>query len=516
MNIVLVAINAKFIHSCLAVYSLYAYLGEEKKHVQIREFTVNQREELIVSELFAMRPDVLAFSCYIWNIDMVLSIAETFKKIAPEVKIVAGGPEVSYGFKSPDADIIVSGEGEAAFSELVRGFLSGKPLRKTYKSKANLPLEDIPFPYQNGFVGFKNRIIYYETARGCTNQCGYCLSSANEGVRFLPMERVQEDLAVFLREKVRQVKLVDRTFNCNKQHTMEIWKYLIQNDNGITNFHFELAADLLDDEMVSVIKRAGAKLFQFEIGVQSTNFDTLSAIRRKTDIRRLLDNVRKLKMSGNVNLHLDLIAGLPFEDHSSFISSFNDVIACFPDQLQVGFLKLLKGSALRKDAAKYGIKFKSSPPYEILANNFMGYEVINRLKKIEHMVELFYNSGGFRSYMLYMAPDYDFFEALSVYWEKKDYHLASHKKAVLYTVLYEFGGKSRIISELLKFDMLTLENIRTFPNWINEYYSFDWKKITKTNALHTFEYDIPAWLNEIKTNTRAILQKKETEVLFDY
>ena len=517
MNIILVAINAKFIHSSLAAHSLYAYLEEEKKHVRVKEFTVNQQEDLIVSELFNLKPDVLAFSCYVWNIGMVLSIAEIFKKIMPEVKIIAGGPEVSYDCGYLDIDVVVAGEGEKAFKSLVSALLNSEALPRVYQSKKGIPLEDIPFPYQNGFDGFKNRIIYYESSRGCSNHCGYCLSSAEQGVRFLPIHRVKEDLTVFLSEKIKQVKFVDRTFNCNKQHAMGIWEYLIQNDNGITNFHFEISGELLDGRMIDLIRQAREGLFQFEIGVQSTNSTTLTAIRRDTDTAKLLENVRKLKILGNIHLHLDLIVGLPYEDHSSFVQSFNDVMACFPHQLQVGFLKLLKGSALRKNTAKYGIKFRSNAPYEILENDFMGFEMVDRLKKIEHMVALFYNSGNFKAYMHFMIPrfktPYDFFDALSVYWEENRFHLAAHKKSALYTILYAFGKKDRLICELLKFDMLTRENLKTFPNWISEYYRYDAKQITKTTATHTFEYDICTWL---EGPPAAPLQKIETKILFDY
>ena len=576
MNIILAPINAKFIHSSLAAYSLYAYLGEEKENVLIKEFTINHSEDLIISELFSLQPDMLAFSCYIWNIEMILSIVRTLKKILPTVKIVLGGPEVSYEFDylfAYGVDVIVLGEGEQSFKLIVQDFLTHKPLQQIYKS-SGVSLGDIPFPYQDNyhqndhnqrqinlnrnqnnqnnklfstaFAEFNNRILYYETTRGCVNNCGFCLSSATKGVKFLPMERVKADLALFLAAKVKQVKFVDRTFNCNKQHTLDIWSYLIQNDNGITNFHFEIAGDLLDEDMINLIGQARKALFQFEIGVQSTNPETLTAINRSTDTTLLLKNVSTLKSMGNVHCHLDLIVGLPYENKQSFIQSFNDVMSCFPDKLQVGFLKLLKGSSLRKDANKYGIQSKDSPPYEILSNKFMGFDVINKLKKIEHMVDMFYNSDGFKCYVQFMVQQfkapYDFFDALSTYWEQNGYHLVSHKRLALYTILYEFGkdiafsnvSDARMtsvgtlnmvmtnvdisdsvvmkISELLKFDMLIQENFRTFPEWITSYYHYDHKLITRTSGIHTFNYDIIEWLKDIELP----LLSKQIKVQFDY
>jgi len=578
MKIILAAINAKYIHSSLAVYSLRAYLGEEEqKHVLIKEFTVNQAEDFIISELFSLKPDVLAFSCYIWNIEMVLSLAQTFKKILPDTKIIVGGPEVSY--KSDDLclfdygiDIVVVGEGEYAFKVLVQDFLNKAPLvcannaieDDAYEnvlvenafcksiSHSEIQLKDIPFPYNSRFENFKNRIIYYESSRGCPFSCGFCLSSASQGVRFLPVDRVKEDLSKFLHAdivsidnvnsaintKIHQIKFVDRTFNCNKQHAMDIWSFLIQNDNGITNFHFEISGGLLDDEMINLIRQARKGLFQFEIGVQSTNPATLEAINRNMNnskepnlqdlsLQRLFVNIQKLKSLGNVHLHLDLIVGLPYEDYDSFIKSFNDVMSCYPHQLQVGFLKLLKGSHLRKPKVleAYGIAYKTHAPYEILSNHFIDFEAINKLKKIEHMVELFYNSGGYQCFIRFMLlkfnTPFDFFDALSIHWEENAYHLSAHKKGALYTILYEFSKKTlpsdiAAICELLKFDMLKKENLRTFPNWITEYYHYDVKQITKTTGTHTFKYDICTWLDGLEMTPLQSLKKREIGVMFDY
>jgi len=494
MKIILVAINAKFIHSSLSVRCL------RSENVHVREFTINQPEDLIISELFSQSPDMLAFSCYIWNIEMVNSIVRTFRKILPSVKIILGGPEITE--EHENADISVIGEGELAFKEIIEG---NQALKKVYKTTEVVALEDIPFAYTK-FE--ENKILYYESSRGCVNNCAYCLSSTTKGVRFMPMERAKADLFVFLSNKVKQVKFVDRTFNSNKKHATEIWRYLIENDNGTSNFHFEIAGDLLDDDMLSLIAQARKGLFQFEIGVQSTNEKTLNAIGRKTNTAKLFENVAKLKTAGNVHLHLDLIAGLPFEDYSTFVRSFNDVMRCYPDKFQLGFLKLLKGSALRADANKYGIKFKDSAPYEILENDFISFAELNTLKKVENMLDLFYNSSGFKTYIKYMMREnpYDFFHSLALYWEQKGYHLLAHKKMALYTILYEFSDRSLKARELLKFDMLCWENIRSFPYWIEEYYRYDNKNLTKFSGIHTFKYDIFS----------DALQEKEIRVSFNY
>jgi len=521
VNIILTAINAKYIHSSLAAYSLYAYLSdEEKQHVQIKEFTVNQQESLIVSELLRTKPDALAFSCYIWNIDMILSITETFKKVLPHVPIILGGPEVSYEFESDLVDIIIRGEGEEVFREIVRTYIDERNLPALNPSTPSL--DSIPFPYTNRFPTLANRIIYYETSRGCVNRCGFCLSSATEGVRFLSWERIESDLAQFLQANVKQVKFVDRTFNCSKHHAMAIWKYLIENDNGITNFHFEIAGEQLDEEMLALLSTARKGLFQFEIGVQSTNPQTLTAISRATDTDLLFENVSRLMSFGNIHLHLDLIVGLPYEDYDSFRRSFNDVFVLRPHKLQIGFLKLLKGSQLRKDADKYGIVCKKNAPYSVLKTDFITFEQVNHIHKIEHMVETFYGADGFNAAVRFIltqfATPFDSFDKLACHWETGEYHLVSHKKMAMYSFLHSFGetflsDKLHQICELLKFDMLLQENIRTFPAWITNYYTPDNRQITRTTGVHMFEYDILTWMG---LNHMVPLAQQETNLAFDY
>jgi len=525
MNILLVAINAKYIHSSLAAYSLYGYLSkEEKQHVQIKEFTVNQSEELITSELLRAKPDVLAFSCYIWNIDLVISLMETFKKTMPHVPIILGGPEASYEYESllaAGADSIVRGEGEEPFKQLVQSFIKGEAsVPQIIEPTCPIPLEDIPFAYPHGFAGLQNRIIYYETSRGCVNNCGYCLSSATKGVRFLPWERVKSDLNQFIEAKVPQVKFIDRTFNSNKNHAMIIWQYLIANDNGITNFHFEIAGDTLDADALALLATARKGLFQFEIGVQSTNAKTLECIRRKTDTGKLLANVVELKKPGNIHLHLDLIVGLPFENYDSFKQSFNRVFAVRPHKLQVGFLKLLRGSMLRENAAKFGIEYKKNAPYGVLQTNDISFDEVNHIKKIEHMVETFYGASGFESSIRLMLEQFqtpfEFFDKLAIHWESKENHLVSHKKMAMYSFLHDFAavylpGELRLVCELLKYDMLLQENVRTFPTWINDYYTPDNRLIDRTSGVHTFEYNIFKWMN----NTTPLI-KQHSQVKFDY
>lgn len=547
-NITLVAINAKYIQSSYAAYSLHAYLSEdEKRHVSIQEFTVNQSEEFIISEICRQEPDVLAFSCYIWNIGMVLSIIDTFRKISPDMLIIAGGPEASFEYQNlveHGANVIVEGEGEVPFKEIVkkitaettalRSITSGLPscTIQTISANAaaitssNLPaLTEIPFVYTTGFDTLKNRLVYYETSRGCANKCGYCMSSASTGVRFLPWERVEQDLNKFLEARIPQVKFVDRTFNASKDHTMRIWKHLIANDNGITNFHFEIAGDMLDEEMLHTLTLARNGLFQFEIGVQSTNENTLTAIRRRTNTAKLFSNVKRLLQSGNIHLHLDLIAGLPYENFESFKKSFNDVFAYRPHKLQLGFLKLLKGSDMRNNASTYGIVYKSQAPYSVIKTNDISFAELNMLHKIEHMVETFYNATGFQNVVAFMLQQFatplDFFHTLALAWEKDGFHLVSHKKMAIYSFLHKFGteflpNETMAVSELLKFDMLLQESVRAFPSWITCYYTPNNQKISRTTAMHIFKYDILTWHSAVKLDITATLCPSIVELCFDY
>ncbi|NLK37204.1 MAG: B12-binding domain-containing radical SAM protein [Epulopiscium sp.] len=497
MKIVLAAINAKFIHSSLAIRSIREYCQGMQEHIELEEYTINQKEDFILWDIYRKKPDMVCFSCYLWNISMINSIIDNLKKIMPHVPIVLGGPEVSYEAeeyleKHLSADLILRGEGEATFREMVELFLSGVfPPEAidgvTYRegeniisnpARAPLSLDEIPFVYHQ-LDDLKNRILYYETQRGCPYQCQYCLSSIEKGVRFLSPQRVEQDLQFFLDQKVRQVKFVDRTFNANPAHAKHIWRYLMEHDNGFTNFHMEITADIMDEESILLLKDARPGLFQFEIGVQSTNEKTIEAIQRNTYFEKLKIVVKKIQEAGNIHQHLDLIAGLPYEDYASFRNSFNDVYELRPEQFQLGFLKMLKGSGLRRDAEKYGIVYREEAVYEILFTKDLPYEDVLRLKLVEEMVETYYNSGKAWHTLQYVVPfftsAFDFYEALGEYWEKKEYHKVQHNKMQLFQILDEFfgerkelEGKQKVWRGFLKWDMLLAENLRSMPAWLEE------------------------------------------------
>lgn len=456
MKFLLTAINAKYIHSNLAVYSLraaaLAAAPASDKHepfsVELAEFTINQRTEEILRDIFLRKPDVLLFSCYIWNIVYVRELAENCKKIMPEVPVWLGGPEVSYDAEkflreNPAADGILCGEGEETFRLLAECYAAGQAdtehlaeipglvFREPVESAARpirvntpAPLPDLsalPFPYGE-LAEFENRIIYYESSRGCPFSCSYCLSSIEKSVRFRDIEKVCRELQFFLDRRVPQVKFVDRTFNCRKSHAMAVWSYILEHDNGITNFHFEIEAELLDEEELALLERMRPGLVQLEIGVQSANRETLKAVRRSTDLERLRSVVERIRDGKNIHQHLDLIAGLPFEDYESFGHSFDQVFALKPEQLQLGFLKVLKGAPMYEDARKYGIAYRSQPPYEVLFTPWLPFSDILRLKMIEEMVEIYYNSHQFGMTLGQLIPRFSsafaFFEQLALYYER--------------------------------------------------------------------------------------------------
>ena len=456
MKFLLTAINAKYIHSNLAVYSLraaaLAAAPASDKHepfsVEVAEFTINHRTEEILRDIFLRKPDVLLFSCYIWNIVYVRELAENCKKIMPEVPVWLGGPEVSYDAEkflreNPAADGILCGEGEETFRLLAECYAAGQAdtehlaeipglvFRKPVESAARpirvntpAPLPDLsalPFPYGE-LAEFENRIIYYESSRGCPFSCSYCLSSIEKSVRFRDIEKVCRELQFFLDRRVPQVKFVDRTFNCRKSHAMAVWSYILEHDNGITNFHFEIEAELLDEEELALLERMRPGLVQLEIGVQSANRETLKAVRRSTDLERLRSVVERIRDGKNIHQHLDLIAGLPFEDYGSFGHSFDQVFALKPEQLQLGFLKVLKGAPMYEDARKYGIAYRSQPPYEVLFTPWLPFSDILRLKMIEEMVEIYYNSHQFGMTLGQLIPRFSsafaFFEQLALYYER--------------------------------------------------------------------------------------------------
>ncbi|WP_058486423.1 B12-binding domain-containing radical SAM protein [Defluviitalea phaphyphila] len=569
MNIILSTLNAKYIHTSLALNSIKSYCTNYKNDIKIVEFTINHQENYILNEIYKLQPDILGFSCYIWNIENILELIKIIKKILPHTIIILGGPEVSYDGetlmeKYKDIDIIVFGEGEQTFYDIIEHFKKGnKSLEeidgiiyrigeKIIKNKPRMPLnlDDIPFVYEN-FSDIRNRIIYYETSRGCPYNCQYCLSSIEDRVRFLSLDRVYSDLQRFLDERVKQVKFVDRTFNASKNHALAIWKYLIENDNGITNFHFEIAGEILEDDIIEFLSKARPGLFQFEIGVQTTNKETLKNISRKMDFKKLKKVVQSIQKGKNIHQHLDLIAGLPGEDYKSFRNSFNDVHNLYPEQLQLGFLKVLKGSGLWKKAKQYGLVYKDKAPYEILFTRELNYKEMLKLKMIEEMVETYYNSTHFYYSIRYMLhffdTPFDFYEALGEYWEKEGYHHVKHNKIKLYTILYEFfkntvQEKEEILKEILKFDMCLMEKVKKVPEWmpINEekyklrirnFYKnkeniekylpnligFSSKTISHIAHLEVFLVDFTYWIKSIKAGKEILkIEKKPTPILFDY
>lgn len=508
LKILLVGINAKFIHTCLALKCLKSYAVKYSDLIFISEYTINNEEEYILQDIYEQKPDVILFSAYIWNIELIKSLGRNLKKLLPHAVIGLGGPEVSYDaydFLAENgwADLVMQGEGEETFSELLDCLtegngdisdISGLSIRKNGKIINNgfrepIDLNNLPFMYDS-LDEFKNKIIYYESQRGCPFNCKYCLSSNEKKLRFLNEERVKHDLDFFLKNNVMQVKFVDRTFNCSRKHAHMIWKYLMENDNGITNFHMEITGDLIDDDDIELLKNARKGLFQFEIGVQSTNIETLNAIDRKNNLSYLKNVVRKLKENKNIHLHLDLIAGLPYEGYESFKKSFNDVYSFEPNQLQLGFLKLLKGSSLRYEAEDYGIVYSEKAPYEVLYTNFISYDEIIRLKFVTEMVETYYNSGKASAALKFIIKlfdtPFDFYEGLGDYWKQKGYHKFKHNKAEVYDIFYEFCGLSNKtrpflceINNLLKLDMLLNENAKSFPDWIETDTSADFKNKRK-------------------------------------
>ena len=495
MKIILAACNAKYIHSNLAVYDLQAYARQYQQHILLKEYTINQQKDEIMKDLYEEKPDVICFSCYIWNISFVKELAEDLKKVLPSVPFWAGGPEVSFDAEAflaanPAFDGVMVGEGEETFLELAGYYVDhvksleqirGIAFRKENQVLHNgwreiMDLSKVPFPYKD-LQDFNHRIIYYESSRGCPFSCSYCLSSVDKKLRFRSLDLVQKELQFFLDHKVPQVKFVDRTFNCKHDHAMAIWKYIVEHDNGITNFHFEIAADLLREEELELMATMRPGLIQLEIGVQSTNLQTLEAIHRKTDFSRICQIVERIHSFGNIHQHLDLIAGLPYEDYDSFHHSFNDVYALRPQQFQLGFLKVLKGSLMKQMEKEYGIVHKEKEPYEVLSTNWITYEDVLKLKKVENMVEVYYNSGQFENSLKYVEtlfPDsFTMYEALGRFYEQKGYDCISHNRLRRYEILLEFieslkQGDVQKGADVLVLDLYLREKLKSRPSFAKD------------------------------------------------
>ena len=500
-KILLTAINAKYIHSNLAVYSLKAYAqsclekqakaGQEEIKIEIAEYTINQQIDEILRDIYKKKPDMLCFSCYIWNINYVEELIREIAKILPETEIWAGGPEVSYDAKHflekfPEVKGVMKGEGEETFAEVINASELATVRGITYREgeqivenpwREIMDLNKVPFVYQD-MTNFANKIIYYESSRGCPFSCSYCLSSVDKKLRFRDTELVKKELQFFIDHEVPQVKFVDRTFNCSHKHAMEIWRYVAEHDKGITNFHFEVSADLLNEEEIAFIQSMRPGLIQLEIGVQSTNPDTIKEIRRTMKFDKLAEIVKAIKKPGNIHQHLDLIAGLPYEDLESFRKSFDDVYELKPEQLQLGFLKVLKGSFMEENQKEYELVFRDKPPYEVLSTKWLTYPDVLLLKGVEEMVEVYYNTSQFTHTLAELEQEYDsyfeLFQKLAEYYEENAFDKVSHARAARYEILLGFAAehfpeKTEKYRELLTYDYYLRENAKNRPAFAGEY-----------------------------------------------
>lgn len=584
MKFLLAAIHAKYIHTGIAVYSLRSYAGEElRAHTEAAEYTINQQREDILADLYRRKPDAVGFSCYIWNISVVKKLVREFHKLRPEAPIWLGGPEVSYEYQGifeelPEVTGIMTGEGEETFRELLQAYVEEEKAGGDWRGKLRklqpvipgivtargsfgirkpLPMDELPFYYEELEEVEKeqagHKIIYYESGRGCPFRCSYCLSSIEKQVRLRSVDLVKRELQYFLDKKVKQVKFIDRTFNCDKEHALSIWRFLLKNDNGVTNFHFEIAAELLGEEELELFSEMRARLIQLEIGVQTTNPETLRAIHRPTDLNRLKMTVMSVRKFRNIHQHLDLIAGLPYEDIQSFRKSFNDVYRMGADQLQLGFLKLLKGSEMYDRAEEYGIVCQSEPSYEVLYTKWLSYEDVQELKKVEKMLELFYNSGQFghtlTALQKWFETPYDMFLSLAEFYRERGFFVNSPSRNYRYEILLEFvrgleAGENAeaLFRELLTFDVYLREKARSrpafardirdhfqeitlfyreqekTPDLLAEYVSkgYDSRQMARMTHMDLFCYPVwdRQWLRE--TDPDKIRPGEEHFVLFDY
>lgn len=501
MKILLAACNAKYIHSNLAVYDLQAYASDYADHIVLKEYTINQQKDDIMRDIYLEHPDVVCVSCYIWNLSFVKELMADLIKILPGADFWVGGPEVSYDaekFLTENSEFkgVMVGEGEETFKELAGYYVEKNPqdLKDMtgicYRDKDQIihngwrqimDLSSIPFIYKD-LSEFKNRIIYYESSRGCPFSCSYCLSSIDKKLRFRDTETVKKELQFFIDNKVPQVKFVDRTFNCKHDHAMAIWKYINEHDNGVTNFHFEISADLLREEELQEMSTMRPGLIQLEIGVQSTNPDTIKAIHRTMDFEKLKGIVDRIHSFGNIHQHLDLIAGLPYEDYDSFRNSFNDVYALKPQQLQLGFLKVLKGSHMMEMCREYGIVYKTQEPYEVLSTKWLDYDHVLKLKTVENMVEVYYNSGQFQNTLEYLEnffPDaFSIYERLGSFYMEKGYGDVSHTRMRRYEILLEFLEDVPEISmdqvkDQMVYDLYLRENLKSRPGFARDQKPFE-------------------------------------------
>lgn len=571
MKFLLVAVNAKYIHSNPAIYSLRAFAGKvAAKKVELAEYTINQSMQEILADIYARNPDAVGFSCYIWNWALIRELLAELPKLLPRTDIWLGGPEVTYDADQimkvyPQLTGIMVGEGEASFRDLMEYYLDketgsvqeklqkipGLCLRTGYTAaREPVDMSGIPFLYED-LAPFENRIIYYETSRGCPYRCSYCLSSVEKRVRIRDINVVKRELQFFLDRRVKQVKLVDRTFNCAHEHAMAVWRYIKENDNGVTNFHFEISADILREDEIELLCSLRPGQVQLEIGVQSVNPDTLQAIQRAMNVERLENIVNAIRREQNMHLHLDLIAGLPYEGYASFGESFDRVYAMRPDQLQLGFLKVLKGSPLWERAEEFGIRYLDSPPYEVLYTGWLSYEEVRKLKAVEEMVELYYNSGQFTRTLPFLERAFEtpfaMYECLAAFYGEKGYFTNSPARAYRYQVLLDFaekwdGARLPIYRELLTLDLYLRENVKSRPEFAADisvcgehirhfyqaeetrrrylpgYEGWDWKQLSRMTHLEPFRYPVwdEAFLRESAASCVPESHAVAGYILFDY
>lgn len=581
MKILLTAINAKFIHSNPAIYSLRAFAGEEfREYIELAEYTINNKMEEILADIYSRKPDVIAFSCYIWNRELVTKLVTELPKVLPEVDIWLGGPEASYDAenllkKHQSLTGVMIGEGEETFRELAKYYCTDASLVEiqgiAYRastsaenkicvtpsgksaedkicvtpSRQPTDMSKLPFLYED-LHSFENRIIYYESSRGCPYNCSYCLSSIDKKVRLRDISTVKKELKFFLDKEVKQVKFVDRTFNCNKEHALEIWKFLQKNDNGVTNFHFEIAAELITDEELEVLVKMRPGLVQMEIGVQTVNPDTLKEIRRVSDIDKLRTTVQKIASNRNIHIHLDLIAGLPYEDFESFRHSFNTVYAMQPDELQLGFLKVLKGSYMYGQRMSYELQYTDTPPYEVLSTKWLSYADILSLKRVEEMLELYYNSNQFEYTLPVLQTAFetafDMYERLAAFYQDKGYLLITPSRNYRYQALLDFAintgfaAGEELLRQLLTFDLYLRENVKSRPDFAKDltkykplirnfyeqeekeriylpgYSDYDSRQLGKMTHIEVFDY--PVWEEDVLKRMKRL--DSPCMVLFDY
>ncbi|WP_294359318.1 B12-binding domain-containing radical SAM protein [uncultured Clostridium sp.] len=529
MKVVLVGINSQYFHSNLAIRYLKSFTKDLDCEIVLKEFTINDRKENIVKELYKEKANIIGFSTYIWNVTLVKEISDLLKIINEDVEIVYGGPEVSYDpceiLKKFSGDYIIEGEGEETFREFlieklknndnekllqIKGLYTKKGNEIIYGGKRPLmDMNNLVFPYEE-YEDLENKIAYFESSRGCPFMCSYCLSSTTHGVRFLDIDRVKKELKYFVDKGVSLVKFVDRTFNCNHKFAKEIWSYLIE-CGGDTTFHFEISADLLTKEEIEILSKAPKDKFQFEVGVQTTNNEVLRNINRFVNYENIKEKVDEVKKYKNIKQHLDLIAGLPGEDLESFIKSFNDVYAIEPEEIQLGFLKLLKGSKMREDAEKWGMKASPYPPYEILYTKKISYKNILVLKKVEEMVDKYYNAGKFdisiKFLLKYFDTPFEFYKALSDFYEEQGYFKRNISNTDYYKVLFDFSlqiikGENDIFLNLLKHEYLLYNKKKWIPDFLDRIYLDKKveknlrKNLSKQDHIEVYNYDVLKFIKE--------------------